>query len=95
MGQRTAFSPGDVAKLNAMYKCNKNTPAEVAPPMSGFPAAAASAVASIIATASQQPNQHKPNRPLLNLVGSWFGKDEENEIETGGEHKPIASLTIT
>lgn len=88
MGQRTAFSSGDVAKLNAMYKCNKDKPSTAAaPPSNGTPVA--SAVASIIASASK-PNQNRPNRPFFNLVGSWFGKDEENEIDID-EDKPIAS----
>lgn len=87
MGQRTAFSSGDVTKLNAMYKCNQANPTVGASNVPEKPVA--SAIASAIATITK-PVQHRPNRPILNLVGSWFGKDEENEIETDDD-KPVAS----
>lgn len=74
MGQRNGFSDGDVAKLNAMYKCNPSSIEEGKPVTAAVPLAASSSSSSSAkpssSSSSAKPFKTTPGRPLVNFIGN-------------------------
>lgn len=85
MGQRDAFSPEDVEKVNRMYKCPNvgDNVDEIKPPMNSHnnineligESEEATVAAATTGNPPASPNRpNRPNRPLLNLFGSLISQ---------------------
>lgn len=85
MGQRNGFSPGDIAKLKAMYHCNSaNAPSK--------PAAASSGASAPSAHRPARPV--RPNRPVLNVLGNIIRpfRPRGDEVEYEGDVNDVTLI---
>lgn len=89
MGQRNGFSAGDVAKLNGMYNCKKDSSTSSAsngrPPL----------LSSGPTTTSNSGNSYPVLNFISNLVKPFFQEENEsNEINESNESNETNSTEV-